>query len=121
MPARPTAPRLRHTLVLLFLAGCHGDDPCAGLGDEIERENCQLERVSTLFQAGDARWKEQLSAIPSATSRDLVRLRLAILEPQQGPVFCAEVETADARARCQQVVGRPHLSSPPRPPSQEKR
>jgi hypothetical protein len=105
-------------LILSFAAlpGCEASDaPCAGERDEVARENCQFERVSTQFEAGDARWKETLQGIDSAASRDLVRLRLAVLAPQQGPALCTEVETEAARERCKQVVGRPHLASPPRP------
>jgi hypothetical protein len=117
MPARSTARRLTMALVLLGLGlGC-GGDPCAK-GGEVERQNCLFERVSTLFEAGDPAWRDQLATIDSPSSRDLVRLRLAVLDPQQGPAICSAVETADAKARCQQVVGRPHLASPPRPGTQ---
>jgi hypothetical protein len=103
-------------LSLATMASCSAsDDPCAGERDEVARENCQFERVSAQFEAGDARWKETLQGIGSAASRDLVRLRLAVLAPQQGPALCTEVETEAARERCKQVVGRPHLASPPRP------
>jgi hypothetical protein len=107
------------SLILLGLAlaatGCgEAGDDCAALGDEVARENCLFERVSTLFEADDPSWRQQLEAIPSAASRDLLRLRLAILDPTRGPALCAGVETPSARARCQQVVGRPHLASPPR-------
>ncbi len=116
-------PRLTSLLLLIATTalgpGCPaaGDD-CAGMKDEVARENCQFERVSALFDAGDAGWKEQLAAIPSAASRDLVRLRLAVVQPQQGPAICAEVETESAKERCRQVVGRPHLASPPTLPPQ---
>jgi hypothetical protein len=111
-----TGRTLALTLCFATTASCGGvEGPCAGERDEIARENCQLERVSAQFEAGDARWKETLRAIDSAASRDLVRLRLAVLSPQQGPALCAEVETEPAQERCKRVVGRPHLASPPRP------
>ncbi len=111
-----TATRLSFVALLLSLGCDSGDSTCASLRDEVERENCQFELVATLFEDGDPAWKQQLAAVPTAASRDLVRLRLAIIEPQQGPAICAEVETDAARERCKQVVGRPHLASPPRPP-----
>ncbi len=104
------------TMVSLLACG-DSDAPCADIRDEVARENCQFERVSALFEAGDPGWEAALQAVPSPSSRDLVRLRLAIIDPQKGPVICGAVETDDARARCQQVVGRPHLASPPRPPT----
>jgi len=100
----------------LLLACSNSGEPCADIRDEVARENCQFERISALFEAGDPGWEAALQAVPSPSSRDLVRLRLAILDPQKGPAICSAVETDDARARCQQVVGRPHLASPPRPP-----
>jgi hypothetical protein len=110
----------RHRAAILAfiapLAACDGDSgDCASLRDDVARENCLFERVSASFQAQDPKWRRQLAAIASPDSRDLVRLRLAILDPQQGPTICAEVETASAKDRCQRVVGRPHLASPPRP------
>ncbi len=119
MPGPVAARCLLATLALVLACG-ESSDPCTGIGDEVQRENCQFERVAALFERGDARWREQLQAVPSAASRDLVRLRLAIVEPQLGPAICAEVETAPAKARCQQVVGRPHLASPPQLPPQRR-
>lgn len=119
MPA-PVAARRLSALLALLLGCSDAADPCANIRGEVPRENCQFERIATLFEIGDARWHEQLQALPSAASRDLVRLRLAIVEPQQGPAICAEVETKPARARCQQVVGRPHLASPPQLPPQRQ-
>jgi hypothetical protein len=115
MPVRTTARHLLTAMVVLGVGCGSSGDPCQGERDEVARENCQLERVSALFEAGDPGWEAALASIAKPASRDLVRLRLAILDPQRGPTLCAGVETDDAKARCQQVVGRPHLASPPRP------
>ncbi len=115
--------RLRPPLLLaLLVLGCPGpaEDECDRAGDPVAREDCLFERVSQLFSAGDHEWRQALQAIDTPASRDLVRLRLAILDPQQGPTLCREVETEGARQRCRRVVGRPHLASPPRPPGQEQ-
>lgn len=118
MSVRSTARRLTMALALVGLGCQGGDGPCSDVRDAVARENCQFERVSALFEARDPGWETALASIEQPASRDLVRLRLAILDPQRGPALCADVETADAQARCQQVVGRPHLASPPRPPGE---
>ncbi len=120
----PPRPHARCTLPLLALlgVGCGASgDPCASVADPVQRENCLFERVSAQFEQGDPAWRTQIAAVDSPASRDLLRLRLAILDPQQGPALCEEVETESARARCTQVVGRPHLATPPRPGDAEPR
>jgi hypothetical protein len=104
----------RWLLPALLTCACHGRDDCA-TGDAVDRENCRFEKASALFSAGDDAWRAQLEGLPGAHSRDLLRLRLAVLDPQQGPALCRQMETPAAQDRCRQVAGRPHLASPPRP------
>ncbi len=121
-PERPRrrAAQLAMTALLSSIAACTGDaNDCASLRDDVARENCLFDRISAAFEAGDPTWRDQLAEITNIDSRDLVRLRLAIVDPRQGPTICAEVETPAAKARCRQVVGRPHLASPPRPEERE--
>ena len=119
-------------LPLALLLGC-GSAPqtlqdCAGLAGATEREDCRLEMLVPLFEAGDMQAFEQgLATLEEPVSRDLVRLRLAVADPSKAGHLCRGVETDDARTKCKQVLGRPHLAAPrdpgqpgqpPRPPGQ---
>ena len=96
---------------VLGLASC-GEKSCASLSDPVARENCQFELVSAFYDQGDEAWKQALADVDSPASRDLIRLRLAVQDPSRAPLICHDVETREAQAKCQQVVGRPHLMSP---------
>lgn len=104
----------RWALLALLACACRGGGHCAQ-ADPVALENYRFERAAALFSAGEEGWRAQLEALPTASSRDLLRLRLAVLDPQRGPALCREAETAAALERCRQVAGRPHLASPPRP------
>jgi len=45
-------------------------------------------------------------------TRDLLLLRLAVQQPRYSPQLCQRVETENAKEKCKQVIGRPHLTTP---------
>jgi len=71
-----------------------------------------FERASAAMAKGDmAAVDAEIAALGDPLSQDMLRVRLAAVEPQKGAHFCAAVTTEYAKAKCQQVLGRPHLQS----------
>jgi len=95
----------------LACARSPGIEGCAELRDPTEVEDCRLEEALALGDAEAVR--VAIASIEPALSRDLLRLRLAVRDPAQARSFCEEVEGDEARRKCEQVLGRPHLSVPP--------
>lgn len=102
----------------LVLWGCASPAPetiedCATLGNQQERENCRLEMLIPIFEGGNAEaFAKGLAQLKDPNARDLVRLRLAVQQPDRAGHLCGQVETQGAREKCRQVLGRPHLSAP---------
>ena len=46
------------------------------------------------------------------TERDLLLLRLAVQEPRHSTILCKKVKSQNAKEKCKQVIGRPHLTIP---------
>ena len=88
-----------------------GIEGCTALRDATEREDCRLEEA--LAMTDEASLRAAIAAIEPDTSRDLLRLRLAVHDPQNASWLCNEVEGEQAQRKCEQVLGRPHLSMPP--------
>lgn len=107
----------RRICVFGLVLGCASEptslDDCSLLTAVVEREDCRLRFLAPLFErGGEEALREGLRALEDPVSRDLVRLRLAVGSPHRAGSLCREVETPDARAKCQQVLGRPHLRAP---------
>lgn len=104
---------------LLLLLACQAEPctvaECARLGTPAEAEDCRFRLVQPLV-GDDAALDAALADIPDPGSRDLLLLRLAIADPPRAGRLCKRVETEGAIARCQQVLGRPHLSTTRKPP-----
>jgi hypothetical protein len=104
--------------VLALWWACGGGEPttltdCASLASMPAREDCRLRMLEPVFASGDAAaFDRALAELEDAASRDLVRLRLAVADPSRADVLCEQAETEGARAKCQQVLGRPHLRAP---------
>ena len=118
--------RLRAVRPLLLLAlACGTPEPaaladCAALSDPAEREACHFRFIAPLV-GDDAALDAALASLDDPGSRDLVLLRLAIANPKEAAGLCRKVTTEGAKARCRQVLGRPHLQStrrPPKPPAE---
>jgi hypothetical protein len=93
-------------LIWLWLLACA--DPCAlrwGSG----KEECRFEQVKTAFVSEDTEaFNAALNELDPLT-RDLARVRLAVLHPKEATRLCGEVREAVALQKCQQILGRPHL------------
>lgn len=109
------------SLALLLLLGCAAEPEtvagCATLRDPAAVEDCRFRLVQPLVGDDDA-LDAALAEIPEPGSRDLLLLRLAISDPPRAGRLCKRVQTEGALARCRQVLGRPHLSTSRKPPTQ---
>ena len=101
-------------VLILMLGGC--DTPpetladCAGLSSPTERESCRFDMVAPLAEDEDA-FEAALAEIAEPYSRDLIRYRLGVQDPQKYSRLCRDVEDPALHEKCRQIVGRPHLSS----------
>jgi hypothetical protein len=102
--------------VILLVVACHGEgvDACGKLGDPIAREECRYDAVRTVA-TDDAALDAALAGIEDAGSRDLVLYRLARDLPERAHALCGRTTTPAMRDKCDKVLGRPHLSGPPKP------
>lgn len=72
------------------------------------------ETLNKLAQDSDL-LNETLVDSPLET-QDLLLLTLAIRNPSEANRFCKKIQTANAKEKCRQVIGRPHLQlSRPQP------
>lgn len=122
-PRWPSLTHLTHlTGLTILMWGCEGGGApapetvaaCAALAGATEREECRYRLVEPLL-ADPAALQAALKDIAEPESRDLLLLRLATRHPDKASLLCRQVTTAAAREKCQQVLGRPHLSTRPRP------
>ena len=104
-------------IAIFLLLACGGAvatpstvEGCAALSAATDRENCRLELLEPVFAGGDeAAFDKAVAALEDPSSRDLVRLRIAIRDPARAHKLCLQVETDGAKEKCRQVLGRPHL------------
>lgn len=87
-------------MFLLFLVACSGDSAAearyAAAHDAVAHDD-------------EAAARALIDAIPDATERDMVRIRLATDFPRKAADLCNDAKADFAVQRCQQVLGRPHL------------
>lgn len=105
-------------LSLSLLLACAEPEPetlpeCAALSSPTAVEDCRYRLVSPLL-SDPAALSAALAQISDDTSRDLLLLRLAVNHPDQAGLLCRQTTTPPAKQKCQQVLGRPHLSRRPR-------
>lgn len=97
------------------LVGCTTPEPerladCDGVEDATAREDCRLGFAAALADDREA-LEAAIETIEDPTSRDLLRLRLAVQDPARAGWLCEGVVTEAAQTRCRQVLGRPHLQT----------
>lgn len=82
-------------------------------GDAETRTSCRMQVAAQLYEAGrDEAFGLALASVDDPGKRDLVRLQLAIQDPNRAGELCKRVETPAADEKCRQVLGRPHLRAP---------
>lgn len=105
-------------MLLSLLLACADPEPetlpaCAALSPPTAVEDCRYRLVSPLV-SDPAALQAALGEITDDTSRDLLLLRLAVNHPDKASLLCRQTTTPPAQQKCQQVLGRPHLSRRPR-------
>jgi len=106
---------LRRLFVLalpLLWCGCT-DSPstlqdCADRGDPGERDRC-LELLLAQGQLETASVREALTLASDPAVRDLLLLRLVVLEPWSAQQLCPELASERASSWCRDVQARPHV------------
>jgi len=103
-------------VVTVGLASCSETDApttasCSSESDPSAREDC---RLALALRLRDDRpgLKALVAGIPERTSRDILRIRLAVTDPVHLGWLCKDAEGPDIRTRCKYVVDRPHLRIP---------
>lgn len=106
-------------LLLAAALGCAGAPAtfadCAAVRDATAREDCRFQMALGLLDQPQA-LQAALDSVAEPESRDLLLLRLAVAEPTRAAALCHQAATPGAQEKCQQVIGRPHLSTSPQPP-----
>lgn len=93
----------------LVLAGCgrRADiADCAGLAQGTAQEDCRLAALAGVDVDTAA---QAIAQVPSASSRDLLRVRLVVSDPKRFGPLCADVRHSGSRDWCNEVLDRPHL------------
>ncbi len=83
------------------------------LADAERREDCRFEFALALAEDPAMLDAALASLEGDPLSRDLLLLRLTVHDPVKFGDLCRSVDTEAARTRCRQVLGRPHLRTPP--------
>jgi len=95
--------------LVLAGTGCHrraGLADCAAQPSGQAQEDCRLQ---TLLGQPLASVQAGIAEVDSASSRDLLRVRLVVSDPHRYGVLCADVRHAGSRDWCNEVLDRPHL------------
>ena len=83
---------------------------CGRLAEAASRDDCRLEIVSQDGVAMDE-IREVIDVIEDPVSRDVVRLRLIVMDPANADALCPAVEGPRAREWCERIKQRPHLET----------
>ena len=94
----------------LLWCGCSPSTPrdCADRADPGARDRC----LQQLLAQGELEASAAREALPLATDpaiRDLLLLRLVLLEPWSAKELCSEMKAERARSWCRDVHARPHI------------
>jgi len=78
--------------------------------------SCQKGDISTdEFVPLLGQWEEfdqKVNRLEDNIEKDLLLLRLAIQQPSYSTALCRRVISNNAKEKCKQVIGRPHLTAP---------
>lgn len=86
---------------------------CTQLNQPDAVEDCRY-RLAEPHLSDPAALQEDLAQIDDPLSHDLLLQRLAVNHPNHAGLLCTKMQTDAGRQKCQQVIGRPHLSTRPR-------
>ena len=83
--------------MILFFIACMSNEPPT------------LEALTPLLKKPQ-KFNSELAKIQDPGHRDLLLLQLAIREPKYSQKLCHKIQTKNAKEKCRQIIGRPHLS-----------
>lgn len=84
-----------------------GVSDCTALDDPAVRDRC-LQQLLDL-ELGAPALREAIAAASDPAVRDLLRMRLVVLEPWTAEQLCPEVESERAAGWCRDIQARPHI------------
>ena len=83
-------------MILFFIACTSGEAPTP-------------DTLIPLLRDPDA-FHSELTKVQDPEYQDLLMLQVAIREPKYAEYLCKKVKTKNAKEKCRQIIGRPHLS-----------
>ena len=72
-------------------------------------ESSTLEEQLTANLGNWKQFDNTIAQITDVQRKDIILLKLAVKKPKFGPELCQRTQTENAKEKCRQVVGRPHL------------
>ena len=87
---------------------------CSIIEDWQDQHECVYAKA--LMQVDDPQaMNAEISTLSEPTDQDMIFYRLAFNHPERAQEFCSQTQTRAFVEKCQQVLGRPHLGTKPRP------
>ena len=102
---------------LLLLLGCTPEP--ASFADCEALVSPDLRTVCRVVQLDDVAWDRELlirqaDSIQDPLERDMLLVELAVGDPRNQGWICKQVRHDYGAKKCEQVLGRPHLATPPK-------
>ena len=102
---------------LLLLLGCTPEP--ASFADCAALVSPDLRTVCRVVQLADVAWDRDLlisqaDSIQDPLERDMLLVELAVGDPRNQGWICKQVRHDYGAKKCEQVLGRPHLATPPK-------
>lgn len=86
---------------------------CGALESPDQRTVCRLEQIAPVASDREA-VLAQADSIDDALERDMLLVELAVGDPRNQGWICKQVRHDYGAKKCEQVLGRPHLATPPK-------
>lgn len=104
-------------MMLLLLAACTPEPAsfadCAALASPDQRTVCRLTQLEGVASDRDV-VLSQADTIQDPLERDMLLVELAVGDPRNQGWICKQVRHDYGAKKCEQVLGRPHLATPPK-------
>lgn len=84
--------------MLLFLLAC------------FQETTPTAQTLSLLLETPKA-FEAELQKISDPVEKDIVLLQLAVQQPKYARMLCKNIQTDNAKEKCKQIIGRPHLGA----------
>lgn len=98
-------------LLATVLAACSHNE-CESQSDPVATNNCYLARAVESYDRDHDEYRQIVSSISDADSRDLLRVRLLVDVPGRADDLCPDMETPSGETTCETLWAKPHISNP---------